>query len=644
MFALFLGIEALGQPVQAQEVGLFRLGQWGGSLKLRYEDERRFTPGLTQRPTFREAITLRNRGFVISPRLLFFQWNGDFSLFQERLRGQDLQLSSAGRFLSHNLTTSLLRSSTYPFTLVWSRSVNLINLPFAGRTRYDISRLQGTLNMRGSSFPARLKVEQHDVEEEWSRAGWGTRRDQRRRIIKFDGRRDRENSDLEVSYEFLDVHDRLRSALSYNTHRANMNMRRTFGPEGANQWNSSARIYRRRGLIDYGLARIDQTLRLQPLPSVGTQLSYSLSATRSAEQSGLLHTGFASLNHRLYASLSTDIGVGGSYGSLSRGRERTYSVNGGTNYTKSIPFSGRLQIGYSRAYSYTDRQIPSTVQVVVHERHVFIGGLPILLNERNIILSSIVVFDSEDEIIFEEGEDKDYVVRVVGERVEIYRNPLGRIEEGATVFVDYRFRTYPRMRYTTKTAIFNAGLSFGPVSFYYRVTRHDQDLLEGLPEYASNLQNLFLRSAGAQIDFRGSDAALLLLAEYRDYESNVVAYELARLRSTLTYNPLQSVGLSAGITLSYLKYPDLNRYIAVYAYNSGLRLRLRRGLSFEGFGKFRIREDTAVDDESSYEFGGTLRWGWRALNFLITYERRRWEFGPRLVDERRFIAEIERVF
>jgi len=644
VLALLVGTAAPIPSLHAQEVGLFRLRRWGGTVRLRFEGERRFSPELTQRPTFREAIALRNRGFVISPRLLAFQWNGDLSLFQERYTGAGLKQSSAGRLLSHNFMATILQRSAYPFTFVWTRNSNVINLTLGGRSRYDISRVQAALNMRGLSLPSLLRVQEQNLKEEWTRAGWTTRRNQVRRTLKYEGRRRSDGGSLDLSYDLLDVLDRIRKSLSYTTHLATARMRRAFGSDRSNEWNSSLRLFRRRGLSDYDNARLEETLRLRHLPSLTSRYHYTASVTRTANVTSLLQSAFASLSHRLYSSLNTNVGAGGTFGSFSLGKERTLSVNGGTQYAKTIPLSGRLSLGYARAYSLTDRAVPSLVQQVFHEVHVFVNGLPILLNERNVLLGSIVVSDEAGEIIFEEGEDRDYVVRQFGDRVEIYRNPLGRIEENATVVVDYQFRTPPSMRFRTDMETFNAGLSWSWLSLYYRVSRHDQDLLSGSPTYASFLENLSTRTAGAAIELHGRRGRLSVVGEYRDYSSNSVAYESLTLRNSLSYRPMRFVGLSASMTLSFLSHTRLKRDITVYAYRSTLQFRPARWFQLEAFGRYRIRRETAVADEDSYEYGGTLRSAWRVTNLFLSYQRRRWQFGTQLVDEHRFIAEIQRIF
>ncbi|MFQ6114317.1 MAG: hypothetical protein ACE5NG_09560, partial [bacterium] len=306
----------------------------------------------------------------------------------------------------------------------------------------------------------------------------------------------------------------------------------------------------------------------------------------------MLHSAYASISHLLYTSLSTNLGVGGTYGSLTQGKERTFIANSSVHYTKSLPLSGRLQLGYTRSYSLNDRQIESTVQAIVHERHIFTGDLPVLLNERNILVSTIIVFDAKGTIIYEEGEDKDYVVRMIGDRVEIYRNPLGRIHSGQTVLIDYQYHTSPSMRYTTNTTNFNAGLVFQWLLLYYRVNRHDQTLLSGSSQAATFLQDLFIKTLGAELAWRGRDVGLELVGGYKIYESRALAFKSTNVRQSFFYHPMRNVTLSVNLALAFLQHSRVNREFRVYTYRSTLRWRIQHNLSFQGFGGFRIRQET----------------------------------------------------
>lgn len=644
IFLFLLAVCGLVEIVQAQELGLFRLRRLGGSIRFRFQSERRLAPDLSRERTFNGMLVVHNSGFVINPDILNFKWGGDVALFLEQFRTQDLERNIHGRFLGHNFIASLFQSSPNSLIFLWNRNKNVINLDNTGRTRYDINNLQATLDLRGARLPSRFQVAWRDLWEEWDRAGFKTTRNQVRRSLQYNGSRSDEDFSLDVDYDFVNIRDRIRTTWSYSRHTLGMRYRRAFGKEKANIWDSKFRLFIRKGLSDHQNARLSQSLELQHLASLSSRYRHTLSFTRSIGGTILQNSASASVLHRLYSSINTNIGVAGSYSTLEDGKTYTFSVSGGISYTKKIPLSGRLHVGYTRGYSINDLQIEATERAVVNERHVFIGGFPIRLNERNVLVSTIVVFDERGELIFEEGEDKDYIIRIIGDYIEIHRTPFGRIQEGEVVLVDYHFLTLPSMRYSTNSNVFTAGLNFGWLSLSYHVNRHDQDLLAGDPQYISSLQDLFTRAAQLQVTVRGDNAGTSLFAERKFYESTSLSFKAVDVRYGFFLKLLRSLTFSNNFSFSLLNHNRENLEIKVYAIRGELRWRPSRSFLLQGYGKYRLRKETIQADESNLEFGGSIQRFWRVFRLLLMYDKRRWEFAPRHFDERRLTIEIERIF
>jgi hypothetical protein len=641
---LLLGIFVLAETAQAQELSLFRLRRLGGSLRFRLQREKRLALLQSWERSYNGTLVLRNSGFIISPEVLNFKWSGDLALFLEQFITEDLQRNSRGRFLGHSITAAFFRSSPNSLVLVWNRNKNIINLDNTGRTNYDINNLQAAIDMRDSGFPSRLQVAWRDLKEVWSRAGFQTSRNQLRRSLRYNGNHDGENSSVDVDYDFANIRDRLRTTWSYNRHAARIRYRRAFGENQSNVWDTKFSLFIRSGVSDHKNVRLNQSLQLQHLPSLSSRYRHSVSFARTSIGTILQNTGSASLLHRLYESLNTNVSVGGTYSTLEAGKTYTVSLSGGISYTKKIPLSGRLLIGYTRGYSINDLQIEASERAVLNERHVFIAGFPVRLNERNIIVSTIVVFDEQGELIFEEGEDKDYIIRIVGDYVEIHRTPFGRIREDDVVLVNYRFLTLPAMRYSTNSNVFNAGLNFGWLSLRYQVNRHDQDLLAGDPQNISSLQDLFTKSAQLQLTLRGDNAGTSFFAEHKIYESRFLAFKAVDVRYAFFLKPLSGLTLSNRFTFSLLNHRRENLDIVAYALRSELRWRPSDSFIFQGYGKYRLRKETIQADENTFEFGASIQRFWRVFRLLLMYDKRKWAFGTRQINERRLTIEIERIF
>lgn len=643
--SMVIGFLSIGtDPVPGQELGLFRLRGLGGSMRFRIQKERRVAPEISNERTLNAILVLRNTGFVINPEILNFKWAGDLGLFHEQFTADNLERNSKGRFLGHNLTALFFQSSPNSLSFFWNRSTNFINLDETGSTFHKINNLQATLEMRELKLPSRLMARSRDTEENWERGGFKANQNQRRRSLHYDGEKVEDDRNFELTYDWIDVKDRIRKSASYYSHMGNVRYRKAFGEELANKWDSNVRVFKRKGLRNLLNIRSRQSLEIQHKPSLTSRYRHSLSFTNSDNGSIFQNTGSASLSHRLYASLNTNASLGGTYSLLQTGRSYTYSLSGGVTYTKRIPLSGRLQILYTRGFSINDLNLDPTEQVIVNERHFLLGSLPVLLNERNIIVSTIIIFNEDGDFVFEEGEDKDYTLRIIGDRIEIHRNPFGRMLESSVILVDYHFQTLPSMRYSTNTEIFSAGVNFGWISLNYLVNRHDQNLISGDEESLPHLQDLFTKALQLSSTLRGERAGMSLYAEKKFYNSTSISFDAIDLRYAFFIMPFSRFTITNNLSYSFLSHNLESLDIKSYSLRSELRWRPSYYFTLHGFGKYDIREETRRAIEKNFEYGVSLERLWRVFRVQFKFDKRRWDFGERHFNERRVMVEVERIF
>ncbi|MFQ5630308.1 MAG: hypothetical protein ACE5I1_16175, partial [bacterium] len=613
-----IGILGVADLAFSQQMQLFYMRRWHGSFRFRYQAENRVSPEQTRERTTNENLILRNSGFVINPYLLSYQWSGDLGFLQERYIGDVISRKSRGRFINQSLTTSLFTASTHPLTIQLSRSTNTLNLDFGGKTTYDITNYQFTLDLPSFYLISRFHGGQRKIRDKWSRAGFTTERDQIRRFFNYNGRIDREHSSVDVDYDFFHVSNRIFSDRSYGTHNGRFRMRRSFGQNKANLWEAGVFLVLRTGLTNYRNAKHSQSLTFQHFPWLTSSMRYSFSITNTLQQTSLQHSAFGTIKYRLYNSLRATLIAGGTTGNSKLGNFGTRSLNSGVNYTKKLFLSGRFQIGYTRTYALTERVSESNEQQVVNERHIILGGLPIILGERYIVPSSIRVFDEDSKFLYEEGEEKDYSVRAVGEYVEIVYNPLGRIREDDVLLVDYRFQTLPTMSFSTDTRIFNTSLIFGPLSVYYFKNKHDLDFITGSFYAQSFLGDLVTQTAGTSLSLRGERLGILLQAEKKVQDSKSLAYVITQLRNSLFFKPKRNLSISTNFSSSLLDHTREDFRIKSYTLQTNFRWRLTLDMILEGFGQYKIRRENHRPEELISEFGFTLHRYWQVVRMKLS--------------------------
>ncbi len=164
-----------------------------------------------------------------------------------------------------------------------------------------------------------------------------------------------------------------------------------------------------------------------------------------------------------------------------------YGVNGDVTYQKATStgdFSVNLNLGYDQA---------STVgsagrRYVRGEAHALGGVRPVVLRERNVIISTILAHDDRFTRLYALGVD--YVVTRVSERIVVNRIPWGRIAEGDVVYFDYQYEVPANGEIDTYRVDFRIehAFKFGLTPYYYYEGRFQEvdDRSLGNPAYRDN--------------------------------------------------------------------------------------------------------------------------------------------------------------
>jgi len=82
----------------AQEISLIRFGNLYGYLRLNYNYEQKIHPIQSRKPFYKQSLTFRNKGYVVSPKILEFNWNATMALTQEKYSSPNYHHKSNGMF------------------------------------------------------------------------------------------------------------------------------------------------------------------------------------------------------------------------------------------------------------------------------------------------------------------------------------------------------------------------------------------------------------------------------------------------------------------------------------------------------------------------------------------------------------------
>ncbi len=638
----FLLLCLLSAEAAAQPPSLLRFYNWQGNLRLIYQKQQRWYSGLVKEKEFQEQLNLRTSGYIITPRLFTFGLTGAVSLLQEKVEDPLTIRANKSRFVNQSFTGTFFPRSTHSLIVSYSRGTNYQNLEFSGVNLYRFRTLQATLDLPALYLTSRLFATRRSLTDKWERADYRFFRYEDRTEFGYRGTRNTETSHVSVNYDYYRFYNKISRAMSYRSHIGRFQWDRVFGQAGQHKSKTLVKLQSRSGFIEYRDMRLRQWLDIRHRPWLSSFYRYSVIYRKSAGVSSVQNSVTAGLNYSLYQSLKASTRVSGVFTSSSVGDFRHRTIGASLAYTKKLPLSSRIQLTYSRNVSLTFRETQSVEQQVLNERHVVIGGRPFLLNERNIVPGSIVIYSERTLIQYQEGEDKDYIVRYIGDAVEIQINPLGRIPENDVLLVSYRFRTLPTMRYTTDNYLFSASLKLGPFNLYHNETMHDIQILYGDPFSTAPLTDIYIRATGIRTGFRSRLYRLSIMVERKLQESSRLTYTYQMVRGSLIFVPAFKFSLSANA--EYYDFDYFRDGVKTLYTNikTGLRWRPTYDLTMQLFWNIKRRRRDEKLDETIYEYGGFIQRTWPVMWIRLTYERRKWFLGPRLLEDRWLRVELNR--
>ncbi len=135
---------------------------------------------------------------------------------------------------------------------------------------------------------------------------------------------------------------------------------------------------------------------------------------------------------------------------------------------------GHFHANLALAYDTEHANGNDGVRIVLDESGTFRDPLPIIIRNRNVMPGSIVVTDPTGFILFFEG--LDYLVIANRNAYELVRLATGRIPNGATVFIDYRYRLPTTGQIDTMRVDMSLEQRFtNGITPYYRLSYRNQE-------------------------------------------------------------------------------------------------------------------------------------------------------------------------
>jgi hypothetical protein len=614
--------------------GTFGIGMWRTILDLRANGNMQQTtsPGFPDAEFYsyltEQGITFRNLGwYLLDPRLLVGDASVRFGFQQARQDSGETRTGQGGDITDYYLNLTLLSEKPYTAMLRAARSEYVTSHSGGGTTASTVEMRGATLYWREASilrekeiapyFSATLFGGQEDLREVTTNAGQRFERDEQRDRVRLDAHNAFLNSDLTLALEQVNLDNRIFPQASDRSRNADVTYSLDFG-ENLN-WHADSHVHYNERTGDFDTDSLDGDVRFLFEHTAFFSSTASYLYQDSGSPLGKSTSQFASVGAQYlpFLNVTTNLDLSGSLTDLDGGTITTEGVSGGVIYDHSLPAAGTLTVSVNGALVDSDSQLDEAGVPVVDEAYQappeLGAGAGFLLNQRDVITSTIVIVNVRDGARLPTTEGIDYVVEVLGDRTRI--EPLATsavIRGGDPLEITYVFLTDPSLksRTTSQSYIVTTDWSWIAVTLSHDVT--EQEPLDGTRSTLLSDQDRTM----LQLLMRGDwnawvGRATARVSRYRDDRLN---YDEVRLNQNLTWRPSYDwqVGLDAGQSAS--SFVDTGRESRRYDARLSASWHSEHGWWADGYLSWRTLSDTEVEDETITEGYLRVRRNWPQLS------------------------------
>jgi hypothetical protein len=624
---LLAGAASLAQAQQPQDEGPVVIGaqkpNWKGFQLVRLDaaldlwgqwrkDELKQAgrPTLTEtEATYRQTLDLSGEAYIGHKNLIDISGAGKIGLEEEDLHSDDSQNSTGYVAVTAlgEISALILGNGPVPTTAYAKRDEVNTHQDFGGTIKTTTTEFGAIAQFRSAVIPTQLQVlhREQDQEDQLGRGGFSFTQDSA--ILHSDARLTT-NQHLLLDYTFDHIHESNTSGFrdTYDQHDATATHMLNFGASNHDWLRSSLHLLERDGAFSEQIVHLDEDMFLEHTPRLDTRYKLSLEDVTHQDQEQRQARGSAQIRHRLFDSLTSTGTVGA--GVLDVPDEFTsneYFVSGSLDYTKKVPF-GRFDAGLNLATTRQDNGARGTTVAISNRTFVFNDPFPVVISQRNIMTSSIVVRDTARLRVFINGAD--YTVTSFPDRVELHRVVGGAIANGQAVSVDYDVGPEPAntIDSTTGSISLRYDISEGALSGLglFAIYRRLDQSVDSTQPAAFILEDFNEFRYGADYHIGG----FIFTAERTDHNSNVSPYDATRLVAQYDRRFSRNNVLSLSLSWEDLEYRLTGQEVQLILGTGRWSQRVTEDLDFSLHSEARQEYHNDAPDIHGFNAGLDISW------------------------------------
>ena len=635
-----------GVPAQStvSVLGLWNIKRASGSLAMegRYaRQESRFINGrqnsYLSKLLFGEMI-LNLKSNIWHPNFLLLDLEGEY---RPGIRSDEFlitpfrtETNTLSRFYSR---ATFFSGKPLSFSLYLNYSENQIDREFATSVNIKKTDYGGNFTWNNSFMPVRFEYQNEDwIQKELAIDRVLTNKSKRLISSMSKSFTSSDNGRLKISYQDY-VRQYTETVYAKNkVLDASFDENIKLDKNGKSTFVSRAWYLKQTGDDNFERLLINESLNYRLPWSFTFQSNYDYNDWKQSLIRSKQHTVRARLMHQLFLSLSSNV------------RAEYVDVNhtdyaqiikeggGGVRYQKKIP-TGKITFSYDYNVRRDDRRRKSGRLRIKNEEHVLDDNAVVLLDNANVIMSSVIVWSSDRSLQYRENIDYILIPRDVF--VEIKRLTGGQIEPGATVVVDYYVSQTPIEKYDNIRNAYSAGISLfdGFLELYGRWV--DQDFENVEITDSQLLKTISQRTVGSRLSY----GFLTLGYERDEFASNIIPYDSEKYFASLSgiLNSKFSFSVNGNLRTLKLKqdaekqsFKDISLRLSYY---------FTRNIKLNVNGGYRRQRGRQIDLDL-LSFRGELVSRFRQVFISAGAEAFKRDFIGENVDYGNFFLRVERRF
>lgn len=216
------------------------------------------------------------------------------------------------------------------------------------------------------------------------------------------------------------------------------------------------------------------------------------------------------------------------------------------------------------------------------------------------------------------------------------------INPGDTIAVDYHFSVSPALTFLTLPWHFSISPDFGWIRSYFTHEQTNEKLLSG--QDSQFLNNERSDTVGMELRYDGQRLRAAALGEFKNFNSQRVAYKVLRSNQSLGYTISPDLRLSVTADESVVSFSRPTRETRTIATRAALSYSLSAALFADAFAEIRALSDSSAPSERIIDTGLQVRWFYGKVEVLPSFQFADRQRGNTTTTDLRLILRIIRRF